>query len=174
MKIRAELTVNGETRRPYLVGGTNETDDHVIHKLAAYILFWKDDPTPDATAKMPGLADYEFMPDLVAFDDGGRVKLWVEVDSVTMNQLTKVTRREPTARLFVLKKNPREAQLLRRELDARFDRPERVTVLAWPEGAYKEWAALIGEKVEGFGEADERSLNLVIGETMVVVDFLSY
>lgn len=174
MKIRADLTINGESRKPYLVGGINELDDHVIHKLAAYILFWKDDPTLDATAKMPALANYEFMPDLVAFDEGGRIKLWVEVDTFTLNQLTKVTRREPTARIVILKKNARDAARVRSDLQAQFDRPERVTILAWPEGAYKEWAEAAGAKVEAFGEADGRSLNLVVNEKMLVVEFESY
>ena len=64
MKIRAELTINGETRKPFLVSGPSEPDDHLAHRIAAYILFWNDDPTLDATTKTPALANFEFLPDL--------------------------------------------------------------------------------------------------------------
>ncbi len=174
MKIRADLTINGENRLPVLIAGPNELDDHVKHKLAAYILFWADEPTLDASLKMPALANYEFMPDLIAFDLHAEIKLWVEVDSVTQHQLTKVTRRAPNARVVVLKQNPREAQRLRAELELQFDRPERVEIFSWPDGLYKEWLKAVGEKVEVFGESDGRMINAVVNEVPLVVEFESY
>ncbi len=174
MKVRADLTLNGENRRPALVRGTNELPEHVLHKLAAYLLFWNDDPTLDATPKMPALADWEFMPDLVAFDLHGHIKLWVEVDTVTRHQLTKVTRRAPQARVVVLKKDAREAQRLRKELEDQFDRPERVEILAWPSGAYRAFMDAAGDDIEAFGEADGRTLNAVVNEVPLVVEFEAY
>lgn len=174
MKIRAELTFNGEDRRPYLVAGPNEPDEHVAHRLAAYILFWGFDPLLDASVKTPALAGYEFLPDLLGVDAGGEPTLWVECGSVTMHKLTKVTRRMPRARLVVIKETEREAARLRQDLAGQFDRPEKVEILAWPGTSYKDWLALIGARVEAFGESDGRMINGVVNETPVVIEFRSF
>jgi uncharacterized protein YaeQ len=171
MKIRADLTVNGETRRPFLVTGPNELDAHLAHKLAAYVLFWSYDPLLDASAKTPALAAFEFMPDLIGLDPAGEIVLWVECGTTTMHKLTKVTRRAPRARVVVLKENERGASQLRAELDSSFDRPERVEVLAWPDGQFKAWCAAVTEKTEAFGDASGHMINVVLNEAMFVVEF---
>ena len=171
MKIRGDLSINGESRRPFLVTGPNELDAHLAHKLAAYILFWSYDPLLDASAKTPALAAFEFMPDLIGLDDAGEIVLWVECGTTTMHKLTKVTRRAPRSRVVVLKDNERGAAQLRAELAAQFDRPERVEVLAWPDGQFKAWCAAVTEKTEAFGEASGLMMNLVLNETMFVVEF---
>jgi uncharacterized protein YaeQ len=174
VKIRCELTFNGETRKPYLVSGPSEPDDHLAHRIAAFILFWNDGATTDATTSTPALANFEFLPDLLAVDDSGEAKLWVECGSVTMNKLTKVTRRMPRARVVIIKETERSASELRKQLQDGFDRPERVEILAWPGTTYKEWAATVGDSIEAFGESDGRSINAVVNEKMVVVDFKPY
>jgi len=63
---------------------------------------------------------------------------------------------------------------LRQELTEQFDRPERVEIFGWPDGAYKQWLAAVGDKVEVFGEADGRMINAVVNETPLVVEFESY
>lgn len=171
MKIRADLTINGETRKPYLVSGPSEPDDHLAHRIAAFILFWNDAPTLDATTKTPALANFEFLPDLLAVNDAGEATVWIECGTVTMNKLTKVTRRMPQARIVIMKENERSAAQLRKDLDDQFDRPERIEILAWPENSYKEWAATVGDTIEAFGEADGRTINAVVNEKMVVIDF---
>jgi uncharacterized protein YaeQ len=174
VKIRCELTFNGETRKPYLVSGPSEPDDHLAHRIAAYILFWNDRATTDATTKTPALANFEFLPDLLAVDEAGEATVWIECGTVTMNKLTKVTRRMPRARIVIMKETERAAQDLRRDLNDQFDRPERVEILAWPGNSYKEWAATVGDSIEAFGEADGRSINGVVNEQMVVVEFKAY
>jgi hypothetical protein len=74
----------------------------------------------------------------------------------------------------VLKETERDAERLRKDLEAQFDRPERIEILGWPGRSYKDWVALIGERVEAFGDADGRSLNAVVNETPVLVEFKSY
>lgn len=172
MKLRADLTINGEERRPLLVSGPSEPDDHLAHRLAAYMLFWSLEPILDATTKHPALADFEFLPDLFAVDAAGDPVLWVECGSVTMNKLTKVTRRMPRARVVVMKETERQGAELRKQLVDGFDRPERVEVLAWPGDSYKKWAATVGDQVEAFGEAGGLTLNAVVNGEMVVVDFV--
>lgn len=174
MKIRCDLTFNGETRKPYLVSGPSEPDDHLAHRIAAFILFWKDNAMVDATTNTPALANFEFLPDLLAVNDAGEATVWIECGTVTMNKLTKVTRRMPRARIVIMKENERAAQDLRRDLDAQFDRPERVEILAWPGNTYKEWAQAVGDSIEAFGDADGRSINAVVNEKIMVIEFKLY
>lgn len=171
MKIRCDLHINGGSRKPYVVGGPNEPDDHLAHRVAAYILFWDYEPILDAGAKTPALANFEFVPDLLALDDAGDIKLWVECGTVTHHKLTKITRRAPNCRIVILKENEREAARLRKELTEQFDRPERVEILAWPDATYKQWVAALADKTEAFGEASGNMINAVVNETMFVVEF---
>ena len=174
MKIRAELTFNGETRKPYLVSGPSEPDDHLAHRIAAFILFWNDNPTLDATIKTPALNNFEFLPDLLAVNDAGEATVWIECGTVTMNKLTKVTRRMPRARIIIIKETERSALQLRQDLVDQFDRPERIEILAWPDNTYKEWSKTVGDTLEAFGDADGRSINAVVNEQMIVIEFKSF
>jgi hypothetical protein len=174
VKIRANLNVNGGERRVLLVSGQSEPDDHLAHRLAATILFWDYEPILDASVKTPALADYEFLPDLLGLNAAGEAVLWVECGSVTMNKLTKITRRLPRARLVVMKETERQAAELRRDLEAGFDRPEKVEILAWPGTTYKEWAAAVAghaDKTEVFGEASGLMINAVMNDAMFVIEF---
>ncbi|MDE2141813.1 MAG: YaeQ family protein [Elusimicrobia bacterium] len=177
MKVRAELNINGGERKVLLVSGQSEPDDHLAHRLAACILFWDAQPILDASVKTPALADYEFLPDLIGLNDAGEIVLWVECGSVTTNKLTKITRRLPRARLVIMKETERQASELRRDLDASFDRPEKVEILAWPDKSYKEWAKAVtakSDKTEAFGEAGGHLINVVMNEAMFVVEFKSF
>lgn len=174
MKIRGDLHVNGGSRKPYLVGGPNEPDDHLAHRLAAYILFWDYEPILEASAKTPALANFEFMPDLIGLDEAGEAKLWVECGTVTYHKLTKITRRAPQCRIVVMKEHERDAARLRAELTAQFDRPERVEILAWPGAAYRDWCRVVADKTEVFGEASGHMINAVVNEVMVLVEFKSF
>ena len=171
MNIRAELNINGSERTLRLVAGPNEPEDHLAHRLAAYILFWDHEPVLDASVKIPALANFEFLPDLIAFDPAGETTLWVECGSVTMHKLTKVTRRMPRARLVVIKENEREAARLRKELTEQFDRPEKVEILAWPGQSYKDWFKAVTDKTAAFGEASGHMINAVVNDAPFVVEF---
>lgn len=174
MKLRCDLHVNGGMRKLLIVQGPNEPEAHMALKLGAFLLFWDYEPIIDASAKTPALANFDFLPDVLALEAGGAAKLWVECGSVTMNKLTKLTRRLPQARLIVLKETPRSAQRLRRELAEQFDRPDQVEILAWPDGAFQEWTAQVREKNEVYGEAGGLLLNLVINDHPVATEFQSF
>ena len=174
MKLRCDLHINGGARKLILVAGPNENADHLALKLAAYILFWKDEPIVGASAKHPALLGQEFVPDLMALDDGGQVRLWVECGQTTINKLAKAARRFPRARIVVMKALEREAARLRGELEAEHGRPGRVEILAWPGGAFKEWLGALQEKTEAYGEGGGLSLNLVINEQPVSADLKVY
>lgn len=174
MNIRANLSINGGERSTLLVRGPNELDSHLAHKLAAYILFWDYEPLLDASVKTPALADYEFLPDLIALDDAGAGRLWVDCGTTTMHKLTKITRRMPRARLVIMKETERDAERMRKDLEAQFDRPEKVEILAWPGDSFKKWVALLRDRTEAFGEASGHMINAVVNEVPVLVEFKSY
>ena len=172
MKIRADLHLDGEHRKALVVGGPNETDEHVAHRLAGCLLFWKDEPLLDASPKLPALSGFDFLPDLLGLDASGEISLWAEFGPVTRNMLTKITRRLPRARVVIVKENEREARRLRRELEDGFDRPERVEILAWPGDSYRAWCAAVADKTEVFGESGPRAINATVNETPFFVEFV--
>ena len=91
-----------------------------------------------------------------------------------MHKLTKITRRMPQARLVIMKETERDATRLRKDLDAQFDRPEKVEILAWPGDAFKQWVRLVADRTEAFGEASGHMINAVVNEVPVLVEFKPY
>jgi hypothetical protein len=178
MKIRCDLHLNGETRKLLLVPGPNESFDHLGLKLAAFLLFWKFGPIVDPSIKTPALASYEFLPDLIALDEGGTCVLWVECGTATMHKMTKLTRRLPHARIVVLKENERGALRLRADVNDEFktqpDRSAKVEIWAWQGDAFKDWMRALTEKTEVYGESGELSINAVVNDHPVVADFKAY
>ena len=170
MKIRCDLHVNTGARKLILVAGPNEPAGHLALKLAAYLLFWSEDPILGAGAKNPALAGFDFLPDLMSLDESGAVKLWVECGSTTLHKLLKLTRRLPNARIVVMKETERDARRLREDVEEQLDRPGRIEILAWPEGLFADWLACVGEKTEVYGEAGGLSLNVVINEQPFVAE----
>jgi hypothetical protein len=171
MKVRCDLHLNGGMRKLLIVARAEEPGEHLAHKLAAALLFWDHDPIIDASKKTPALAEFEFLPDLLALDEGGDAKLWVECGSTTMHKLNKIIRRLPYARIVVMKETPREAERLRREITEQIEKHERIEILSWPEGSFKEWTANVGEKTEVYGEGGGLMLNLVLNGHPMVVEF---
>ena len=176
MKIRCDLHVNGSNRKLLLVPGPNETGERLTLKLAAYLLFWDKDCKVDPSIKTPALAQYEFLPDLVALDEGGDIVLWIDCQTTTMNKLNKLARRVPVARgrIVVLKQDERSAARLREDVKAGCDRPERVEILAFAGTDFKQWLSCVGEKTEVFGEANERLLNVVVNGHPIAADLKAF
>ncbi|MDE2040380.1 MAG: YaeQ family protein [Elusimicrobia bacterium] len=174
MKLRCDLHVNGGSRKLLIAQGPSEPPEHLALKLSAYLLCWDLDPIVDASAKTPALSRYEFLPDILALDEAGDIRLWLECGSATLHKLDKLTRRLPQARIVVLKAAAREAERLRGDLRERLDRCERVEIVAWPGAAFKSWLSAVGERTEVYGEASELSLNAVVNEIPFAVDFSRY
>jgi len=153
-----------------LFPGPNETVEHLALKLAAYILFWEFELIVQPSAKHTALLNQEFIPDLMGLNDAGEVKLWVECGQVSMNKLTKLTRRFPYARVVVIKENERESERFRQDLKDQHDHDEKIEVLSWPAQQFKEWMRALQEKTEVFGEGGGLSLNVVINEHPLVAE----
>lgn len=162
MKLRCDLHVNGGSRKLLIVPGASETGEHLALKLAGYLLFWDLEPQVELNAKHPALSDFEFMPDVLALEADGGIRLWVECGRVTMHKALKLTRRLPHARIVVLKETEAEAERLRRDLNEGLERSGRIEILAWPAGGFREWLGALGEKTEVYGEAGGLSLNVVV------------
>ncbi|MDE2293658.1 MAG: YaeQ family protein [Elusimicrobia bacterium] len=171
-RIRAELQVNGGSRVKVLTCIENETPEHLVIKLAAYLAFWDQDLVLDPGPKHPALSGQEYRPDLLGVDVGGDLSVWVECGNTALNKLGKAARRWPRARIAVFKENEVKAAHLRAELEGVVPDPARVEVYCWPGRAFKEWAGLMAERVEVFGEAQATAFNLVVNERIYATDLL--
>lgn len=166
------MRVNGGWRKLVLAAGENEKPQHLGLKLAAYLLYWDEELTVEASSKHPALFGQAFRPDLLGTDITGSVGLWVECGKVTRHKLGKLLRRWPEARLTVVKENRAQAERLREMLDEEIPRSERVEVLCWPGTGFNEWMGRLSEKTEIIGEAGGVSFNLVVNEQVYVADLL--
>ena len=156
-----------------LVGQDNQTTELLALKLAAFVLFFKLNPSVDISSKNPAMAGQEFKPDLVALDEGGQIQLWVECGNVTTHKLDKLIRRYRNARIVALKARPREAENLRRALAKNeISNSERVEVRAFPSGQFEEWLKVLDDSVEIVGESSEHGFNLVANSIPFNFDFL--
>lgn len=168
MKIRADLHVNGGSRKLVLVPDDNEKPEHLALKLAAYILFWDADLVVGAGVGHPALRGQEMRPDLLGTDISGAVSLWVECGNTSLNKVGKAIKRFPYAQVVVLKETPALARRFRAEFGA--GASGRVEVLTWPEGAFADWASRLDEKTEVVGSASRTELNLVVNDRVFVTD----
>lgn len=174
MKIRCDLQLNGGSRKLLLVSGPNETVDHLTIKLAAYLMFWDAEPIVEASSSHPALAGQKFIPDMMGLDDSGGLNLWIECGNVSLHKLGKLLRKFPTARIVLLKATEREAERVRRDINDQEEKGGKIEIIAWPGSQFKEWTKVVYEKTEIYGEANDRSLNLVINEVPIVADFKAF
>ncbi len=170
MKIRCDLHINGEERKLLLVPGINESIEHRALKLASYLLFWSENPIMDVSLRNSALAGYDFLPDLMALDETGAIKLWVECGSTTMNKLNKLTRRLSQSRIVVMKETEHDANRLREELRRKLEREARVEIWSWPDRLFREWVSALREKTEIYGESGGLLINVVVNEHPLVAE----
>ena len=174
MKLRCELLVNEGKRRLILVPYDSELPEHLALRLAAVVLFWDDEPAAELSAKHPALADQEFKPDCIALDEGGRVKLWVEVGRTTANKLDKLTKRYPDARIVVLTGSEHDAKKMRQIADDKVTRTKSLEIWSFKNQDFKDWFGALREDTYVVGEARNQSLNLVINDVPLAVDLVKY
>jgi hypothetical protein len=166
--IRAILNL-GEERTPVtLFAVLQETEEHLRLRLAAAVLFHALRPIHQIVAKHPALQGQEFMPDLMAVDVSGSLVLWVECGKTTPHKLSKVRKRFRQARMVILTATPREARHQLKEIES--EELQGIEMLAFPEGEFQRWSALISDSNEIIGEATVQSMNLVVNEAIYIVD----
>lgn len=164
MTVRCELNINGGTRRILLVAKEEEPVEHVALRLAAAILFFDREPALEVGPNHPAVVDVGFYPDLLVTDEAGAISIWIECGTVATNKLTKVARRLRAARLVVLRESPEDGRRFRAVIQKEIPKGEKIEVWAWPKDEFAKWTAALRESSHVFGEASERSLNLVLNE----------
>src|SRR3989344_8153466 len=110
MQIRCSIHMGRAAKKLVLVSQETETLEHMALKLAAFVFFFDQGPQVDISSKHPAISDQEFRPDLIALDEAGATKLWVECGNVATHKLDKLIRRNRNARLAASKGSVREGK----------------------------------------------------------------
>lgn len=173
MKLRCDIHLESGDAKLLLAPRPEEKTDHLALKLAGYLMFLPLGPVVDPSSDHAALHDFDLKPDLVAMDAGGGITLWLECGEVSINKLDKVSRRLGNSRVVVLKRSMHQARQLRERLDEQVRQGHRVEIWTWPEGEFERWLAALNEKTEVYGEAHEKSFNLVVNEVPYAVDLLT-
>jgi len=142
-------------------------------KLAAVAMFLPQSPIVDPSADHPALSDFDVRPDVLGVNMAGEIALWVECGETSTNKLDKVSRRLGQARIVVIKESMRQAKRQREVLNESVRQGQRIEIWTWKPGDFETWLKALGEKVEIFGDAHEKSFNLVVNQTPYAVDMLS-
>lgn len=158
-------------RRVIIVGGDEETHEHLALRLTAAILFFDGEPVEPGPSD-PLVEDIGFVPDLLVPDGIGGIKVWAECGNVAMNKLTKVARRVK-GRLVVIKEDEDGGRRLREQVRGEIRNPEKVEILAWPREEFRRWNASLKESNYIYGEASGQSLNLVLNEDAFSIDLIT-
>ena len=173
MQIRCSIHLGQANKKLVLVSQENETPEHLALKLAAFVLFFRENPQVDISSKNPAIAGQEFRPDMIALNDVGETKLWVECGNVATHKLNKLIRRNRDARLAVMKETVREARNLRAAFEKNeVQNSDRVEIFTFPEGQFEAWMNAMGETVEIYGEPSDRGFNLVANAVPFNFDFV--
>ncbi|MFN0116978.1 MAG: hypothetical protein ACKVQC_01625 [Elusimicrobiota bacterium] len=172
MKLRCELHLSETPLKVILVPKSEEKLDHLGLKLAAVTMFHLFSPVVEPSSDHPALYDLDVKPDVFILNEAGEIAIWIECGEVSLNKLDKLSRRFGQMRLIVLKKEIRESERLRKTLTEETRHGARIEIWTWPEGRFNEWLKALEEKIEIFGEAHEKSFNLVINNHSYAVDLL--
>lgn len=171
MRIRATLHLGDQAIPINLYPVMQETDEHLILKLAACVFFHRENPIVISSPEQhPALAGGEYAPDFVQVDLTNQVTLWLECGKTTLNKLDKASKRHRQARIIMLFAQPHEGRqmketLMKEELD-------RVEVWTFAEGEFNRWKSLVQEQNDIIGESDERSMNLVINDQVFMTELV--
>lgn len=130
-------------------------------------------PIVEPSSNHPSLGDLDLKPDVMILDEGGGISHWIECGPVSLNKLDKVARRLHSTRVIVLKASLREAHQLRKQLEDETRQSKRVEIWTWPDPMFRNWLNALHEKTELFGEARERSFNLVVNEIAYHTELIS-
>jgi len=146
-----------------------ETDDHLLLKLASFIFFHPKDPRVITSPQQhQALVGQDFAPDLMTADDTNQVTLWIQCGKTTLHKLDKVTKRFREARIWMLMSQPHEGKQMAESLDSEGN--TRIEVWTFKYGEFGRWKTLVQEQNDIIGEATETSMNLVINNEMFMTE----
>ncbi len=173
MKIRGELHLGDYSGKVILAAKPEEKLDHLALKLAAFAMFLPRGPVVEPSTDHPGLMGLDIRPDVCTFNDAGEINVWIECGEVSLNKLDKLARRLPETRIIVLKSEQRQATQQRQRLNDEIKHGARVEIWTWRENEFQPWLRAMEDKTELFGEAHEKSFNLVVNGVPYAVDLIS-
>jgi uncharacterized protein YaeQ len=169
MKIRSTIHLDGKTTSLPLFPVLQETDDHLMLKLASFIFFYSKEPLVITSPQQhSALIGQDFSPDVMTADDTGQVTLWIQCGKTTLHKLDKITKRFREARLWMLMAQPVEAKLMAASLESEGN--SRFKVWSFKYGEFARWKTLVQEQNDIIGEATETSMNLVINSQMFMTE----
>jgi uncharacterized protein YaeQ len=154
-----------EKRRPLpykiLLGQQeNETPNHILLKLLAYILFFRERIEIEGKLHNDNIP---FSPDVVQLDYELRPRLWIECGECSVSKLHKLAVKAPDAELWVVKKSLADAQHLLAAMEKEDLRRDRYNVIGLDAEMFNEMRALLRERNEIFwfgGDFDPPHLQL--------------
>ena len=169
MKIRSSIHLDGKTYPFQLFPVLQETDDHLMLKLASFIFFHSLEPfVVTSPQQHDALIGQDFAPDLMTADLTNQVTLWIQCGKTTQHKLDKVTKRFRGARIWMLMPQPTEAKQMAESLDSEGN--TRIEVWCFKYGEFSRWKSLVQEQNDIIGEANEASMNLVINNEMFMTE----
>jgi uncharacterized protein YaeQ len=169
MKIRSTLYIDGKALPLQLFPVLQETDDHLMLKLAAFVFFHAQEPFVVTSAQQhPALEGQDFAPDLMTADDSGQVALWIQCGKTTLHKLGKVSNRFQAARIWMLMAQPHEARQMAQSLAD--EGHDRIEVWTFQDREFDRWRKLVREQNDLIGEATETSMNLVVNDEMFMTE----
>lgn len=173
MKVRGELHLGDYSGNVILAAKPEEKADHLAMKLAAFAMFLSRGPIVEPSTDHPGLVGLDIRPDVCVMNEAGEISVWIECGEVSINKLDKLARRLPETRIVVIKSERHQATQMRQKLDAAVKQGARIEIWTWPEGTFSTWLQAMEDKTELYGDAHEKSFNLVINGVPYAVDLIS-
>jgi len=150
-----QISDNKRERAEKLVIGAydNESGGHIALKLLAYLMFIEQRPHIDEDA------GWNFTPDLIARDESGSIKLWVDCGRVSMKKVDIIAAKaRDNIDFFVFRKTQRDMDHFYQTIRDKIRHLQNVKCISFDEGF-----------VDGIGGSLDRTNNLegYVGDDMV-------
>ncbi|MBY0550103.1 MAG: YaeQ family protein [Candidatus Obscuribacterales bacterium] len=137
----------------------NETGGSIALKLLAYLMFIERRPRIDEDA------GWHFTPDLIARDDAGDIKLWVDCGRVSMKKVDVIaTKVRDHIDFFVFRKTQRDMTQFYQAIKDKTKHVQNVKCVSFDDGF-----------VDAMGESLDRTNNLecYIGDDMITLNIVN-
>jgi len=123
----------------------NESIAHVLLKLLAYILFFRERLQLEANLHMDSIP---FVPDLVQLDYELRPRLWVECGECGVNKLHKISVKLPDAEIWVVTPSASSAEQMRDAMVRAELRENRFQILGLDQEMFEEMSRMVQSRNE--------------------------
>jgi len=122
-----------------------ETTNHVVLKLLAYVLFFRERIQIEPNLNIEYL---QFTPDIVQLDYELRPRLWVECGECGIHKLHKLAVKVPEAEIWVVKKSRAEAEHLFAAMQKNELRRDRYGIIGLESEMFSEMIGLLAQRNE--------------------------